>query len=84
MDSQKTIFFYLISLQNVDYYLITNKGQEAAGVNDIERALGIKQSATEETLQSIDSTLKRIEAILLDHMKSQFCALDVQDPLEQM
>lgn len=53
-------------------------------MNDIERALGIKQSATEETLQSIDSTLKRIEAILLDHMKSQFCVLDVQDPLEQM
>ena len=53
-------------------------------MNDIERALGIKQSATEVTLQSIDSTLKRIEAILLDHMKSQFCALDVQDPLEQM
>lgn len=52
-------------------------------MDDIERALGIKQSATEETLQSIDSTLKRIEAILLNHTKTQSCALDVQDPLEQ-
>lgn len=31
-----------------------------------EEALGIKQPATEETLQSIDSTLKRIEKILLE------------------
>ena len=30
-----------------------------------EEMLGIKKPATEETLQSIDSTLKRIEAILL-------------------
>ena len=30
-----------------------------------EEALGIKQKATEETLQSIDSTLKRIEKLLL-------------------
>lgn len=29
-----------------------------------EEALGIKQPATEETLQSIDSTLKRIEKLL--------------------
>ena len=29
-----------------------------------EEALGIKQQATEETLQSIDGTLKRIEKIL--------------------
>lgn len=29
-----------------------------------EELLGIKQPATEETLQSIDSTLKRIEKIL--------------------
>lgn len=30
-----------------------------------EEALGIKKPATEETLRSIDRTLKRIEAILL-------------------
>lgn len=31
----------------------------------VRGALGLKENATEETLQSIDSTLKRIEAILL-------------------
>lgn len=31
----------------------------------VEEALGIKKPATEETLQSIDATLKRIEIILL-------------------
>lgn len=31
---------------------------------DVDEALGIKKPATEETLQSIDSTLKRIEELL--------------------
>lgn len=31
---------------------------------DVDEALGIKKPATEETLQSIDSTLKRIEKLL--------------------
>lgn len=31
---------------------------------DVDEALGIKKPATEETLQSIDGTLKRIEKIL--------------------
>ena len=35
-----------------------------------EESLGIKKQATEETLQSIDNTLKRIEAILL-HLCSE-------------
>lgn len=33
-------------------------------VPNIKESLGIKESATEETLQSIDGTLKRIEKIL--------------------
>ena len=37
----------------------------------VEEALGIKKPATEETLQSIDSTLKRIEAILLHRQEQQ-------------
>lgn len=44
-------------------------------MDDIERVLGIKQSATEETLQSIDSTLKRIEAILRQKNESPVKAL---------
>lgn len=32
---------------------------------DIDKTIGIKKAATEETLQSIDNTLKRIEQILL-------------------
>lgn len=49
-----------------------------------ENALGIKKPATEETLQSIDCTLKRIEAILRQGLlQSQSFALDVQDPFLQ-
>ena len=33
---------------------------------NVKEALGIKKPATEETLQSIDATLKRIEIILLN------------------
>ncbi len=36
-----------------------------------EELLGIKNPATEETLQSIDSTLKRIEKIMLESQKLQ-------------
>ena len=36
-------------------------------VQNVKEILGIKESATEETLQSIDSTLKRIEKILLEN-----------------
>lgn len=47
-------------------------------------ALGIKQAATEETLQSIDSTLKRIEFILRQGLTQNLsCFLDVQDPFLQ-
>jgi len=48
----------------------------------IEEALGIKKPATEETLQSIDDTLKRIELILL-HQQSQFCVSDDPVPFQQ-
>ena len=51
MDSQKTIFFYLISLQNVDYYLITNKGEEAAGVDKGDELIG---ALAEHIKKSID------------------------------
>ena len=51
MDSQKTIFFYLISLQNVDYYLITNKGEEAAGVDKVDELIG---ALAEHIKKSID------------------------------
>lgn len=47
---------------------------------NVEGALGIKKSATEKTLQSIDATLKRIEVILLDQQKSQSYALDGRHP----
>lgn len=43
---------------------------------EIERALGIKRPATEETLQSIDSTLKRIETILCQKNLSPLKALE--------
>lgn len=36
----------------------------------------------ENTLQSIDNTLKRIEKILIQ-VRNQFCTLDDQDLLEQ-
>lgn len=46
-----------------------------------EEALGIKKPATEETLQSIDSTLKRIETIL--HLvQNQLSVLADRVPLE--
>lgn len=47
-----------------------------------EEALGIKKSATEETLQSIDSTLKRIEFILR-LKQNQSSVLDVPGLSEQ-
>lgn len=47
-----------------------------------EEALGIKKSATEETLQSIDSTLKRIEFILR-LKQNQSSVLDVPSLSEQ-
>lgn len=47
---------------------------------NVEEVLGIKKSATEKTLQSIDATLKRIEVILLDQQKSQSYALDGRHP----
>lgn len=48
-----------------------------------EQILGIKQPATEETLQSIDQTLKRIEAILFLACKNLRVLPDAQAPLEQ-
>lgn len=42
----------------------------------VEEALGIKSPATEETLQSIDGTLKRIEAILLEHKNQSSAWVD--------
>lgn len=48
----------------------------------VEEALGIKKTATEETLQSIDSTLKRIEIILLNQSKNQSCVSVGQVPSE--
>lgn len=49
-----------------------------------EEVLGIKKPATEETLQSIDSTLKRIEAILRQgQSKTLSCVLDGQVPSSQ-
>ena len=47
-----------------------------------EQALGIKQQATEETLQSIDKTLKRIEAILFLACKNLRVLPAVQVPSE--
>ena len=47
-----------------------------------EEALGIRQSAKEETLQSIDDTLKRIEIILLQLQNQSFVSA-VPIPLEQ-
>ena len=47
-----------------------------------EELLGIKQNATEETLQSIERTLKRIEVILLQ-LQNQSFVLDVQDQFLQ-
>lgn len=49
---------------------------------DIDKALGIKKTATEETLQSIDNTLKHIETILRVQSQNLSFALDVQDPLK--
>ncbi len=46
-----------------------------------EEVLGIKEKATEETLQSIDSTLKRIEIIL--QSQTQSVSLGGQVPSEQ-
>lgn len=48
-----------------------------------EEILGIKKPATEETLQSIDGTLKRIEAILLEY-RSQSSVSDGSGPSVQM
>lgn len=47
----------------------------------VEEALGIKKQATEETLQSIDSTLKRIE-VILRQLQNRFCVSGDLSPLE--
>lgn len=43
-----------------------------------EEILGIKKQATEETLQSIDGTLKRIEVILRTQLQNRSFVLDDQ------
>lgn len=48
-----------------------------------EKVLGIKQTATEETLQSIDATLKRIETILQIQLQNQFSASDARGRFSQ-
>ena len=54
-------------------------------VQNVKEILGIKESATEETLQSIASTLKRIEFILHKGLlKNQSFSLDDQALSEQM
>lgn len=52
-------------------------------MNFEEHVFGIKPQATEETLQSIDQTLKRIETILFLACKNLRVLPDVQAPLEQ-
>ena len=42
----------------------------------VEEELG-KKTATEETLQSIDSTLKRIEEIILNQLKPKTVSIDI-------
>ena len=49
-----------------------------------EQALGIKPQATEETLQSIEQTLKRIEAMMFLAYKNLRVLPDVQVPSEPM
>lgn len=44
-----------------------------------EEALGIKKTATEETLQSIDSTLKRIENLLLNQARPQTVSIELSE-----
>lgn len=48
-----------------------------------EQVFGIEPQATEETLQSIEQTLKRIETILFLACKNLRVLPDVQAPLEQ-
>lgn len=48
-----------------------------------EELLGIRERATEETLQSIDNTLKRIEIILHEITQTRFSVLDGRDSLAQ-
>lgn len=48
----------------------------------LKEALGNKKPAIEETLQSIDGTLKHIEAILLNEKKN--CEVDVRRALQDV
>lgn len=48
---------------------------------DVDEALGIKKPATEETLQSIDSTLKRIEKLLKEKSDANVVMDGVTDAL---
>lgn len=48
---------------------------------DVDEALGIKKPATEETLQSIDSTLKRIEKLLKEKLDANVVMDGVKDAL---
>lgn len=51
----------------------------------LKETLGIKDQATEKTLQSIASTLERIELILAQYLlQSQNCTLDVQGYSQQI
>ena len=45
----------------------------------VEESLGIKKPATEETLQSIEATLKRIENILLDQTRPTSVSIEIPD-----
>lgn len=45
----------------------------------MEKASEISKSTVEETLQSIDSTLKRLEEILLDQSKTQKISIEVSE-----
>ena len=48
---------------------------------DVDEALGIKKPATEETLQSIDSTLKRIEELLSKKTRIEIFAEEITNLL---
>ena len=51
----------------------------------LKETLGIKDQATEKTLQSIASTLERIELILAQYLlQSQNCTLDAQGHSQQI
>lgn len=69
----------------MDNTISLDGGEGMEKVQNIKEVLGIKETATEETLQSIASTLKRIELILHKGLlKNQSVFLDDQVLSEQM